>query len=66
MIKDQVSTLRPDEVEELTLDSAHFGKFTTEIKAELGKDIFHLKIDGVFFPLFLSRKISQPCFSLIE
>ena len=38
MIKDQVSSLKPTEVEEVSLDSAHFGKFTNEIKSELGKD----------------------------
>lgn len=36
-IKDQTHGQKADEVEELVLDSIHFGKFSPEIKAELGK-----------------------------
>lgn len=38
MIKDQVASTNPEEIEELSLDSAHFGKFSNEIKSELGKN----------------------------
>ena len=35
-IDSQTSDSQADEVEELTLDSHHFGKFTPELKSKLG------------------------------
>ena len=35
-IEKQVEDIKPDDVDELTLDSHHFGKFTPELKAKIG------------------------------
>ena len=35
-IENQTKDISSEEVEELTLDSCHFAKFTTELKEKLG------------------------------
>ena len=40
-IESQTSDIQPDEIEELTLDSHHFGRFTPELKSKIGFLLFN-------------------------